>query len=240
MWNRALIVLLLVLNVGVAAWWATRVPPPAPAAPAAPIGVARLQLVGEPGAAPPVPSAAPASPIAPAAASVSTGSTGATPAPDATGAAASRCYRYGPFADAAAAAAARARLQPLVQRARASVEPTAAAGSGWRVVLPPLPSLVDAQATAQRLAQEGFDDFLIVREGSEANAIALGRYGREDAARRRAQSLVDAGFAARAEPLGQGAPGHWLDVEPGPAFDAARARAAAGAAVRDADCSALR
>lgn len=231
MWTRALIVLLLVLNVGVAAWWATRAPAPAPAAPAAPIGIARLRLVGEAGATPPV------APMASASATAPTAKPVAAPDPDPT-AVPPRCYRYGPFADAAAAAAARARLQPLVQRARAIVEP--APGRGWRVLVPPQPSLVDAQAMAQRLALEGFDDFLIVREGPEANAIALGRYGREDAARRRAQSLVDAGFAARAEPLGGADASHWLDVAAGPGFDDARARAAAGAGVRDVDCAGLR
>lgn len=237
MWIRALIVLLLVLNVGVAAWWATRAPaPPAPPADAT-LGVARLQLAGEPGAAP---RAAVPSPAAPA----STASTADAPAGAPTAIVAPEpapaCYRYGPFADAAAAAAARARLQPLAQRARVVEEAAAGSGSGWRVLVPPLGSLQDAQAMVQRLAQAGFDDFLIVRDGDEANAIALGRYGREDAARRRAQALVDAGFPARAEPLGATATSHWLDIAAGPAFDAARARAAAGVGVRDADCAGLR
>ena len=44
---RALIVLLVVLNLGAAAWWLTR-PMPEPVAPAdLPAGVARLQLVDE-------------------------------------------------------------------------------------------------------------------------------------------------------------------------------------------------
>jgi hypothetical protein len=44
---RALIVLLLVLNVGVAAWWIARPAPPPPAEEKLPMGVARLQIVGE-------------------------------------------------------------------------------------------------------------------------------------------------------------------------------------------------
>jgi len=47
MFARALIVLLLVLNVGVAAWWATRPEPPIPADRVQPVGVPRLQLVQE-------------------------------------------------------------------------------------------------------------------------------------------------------------------------------------------------
>lgn len=44
---RALIVLLTVLNLGVAAWWIARPEPPPPAEEKLPLGVARLQLVDE-------------------------------------------------------------------------------------------------------------------------------------------------------------------------------------------------
>jgi hypothetical protein len=65
-----------------------------------------------------------------------------------------------------------------------------------------------------------------VRDGSEANAIALGRYGSEDGARRRAAALVAAGFDARAEPIANGKATAWLDVAAGAGFDAAAAQAA--------------
>ena len=45
---RALIVLLIALNLGAAAWWIARPARPAPAQEALPPGVARLRLVGEP------------------------------------------------------------------------------------------------------------------------------------------------------------------------------------------------
>ncbi|MEH6420760.1 hypothetical protein [Pseudomonas sp. CGJS7] len=45
---RALIVLLIVLNLGVAAWWIARPAPPPPVEQAPPLGVARLKLVEEP------------------------------------------------------------------------------------------------------------------------------------------------------------------------------------------------
>ena len=44
---RALIVLLIVLNLGAAAWWISRPAAQAPALPEQPAGVARLQLLGE-------------------------------------------------------------------------------------------------------------------------------------------------------------------------------------------------
>ena len=94
------------------------------------------------------------------------------------------------------------------------------------MLLPAAASLADAQATAQRIGAAGFGDYFIVREGNEANSIALGRYRNEDSANRRAQSLVAAGFPARAEPLGDGRVSYWIDLVPGNVFDTARAQAA--------------
>ena len=55
---RALLVLLVMLNLGVALWWLLRPAPPTPPAQAQPAGVPRLQLLEERAAAP-VPPAAP-------------------------------------------------------------------------------------------------------------------------------------------------------------------------------------
>ncbi|MGH8082439.1 MAG: SPOR domain-containing protein, partial [Lysobacter sp.] len=44
---RALIVLLLALNIGVAAWWIARPAPAAPAEEKLPLGVTRLRLADE-------------------------------------------------------------------------------------------------------------------------------------------------------------------------------------------------
>lgn len=226
MFARALTVLLLVLNVGVASWWTLRSPPPPPV-PAQPRGSARLQLPGEApprlaGTPPPLPAAS-ASPRALLPAS----------------AGARQCFSIGPFATRSAAAAARARLQPMasriVTRAQAVLPPR-----GWRVVLPPLPSPQAAQAEARRLAAAGFSDFQVMGDGPEANAIALGRYRGQDSARRRADALVAAGFAARAEPLGAADATTWLDVVVAAQVDPAQAQAAAAAAQRRVlDCARL-
>ena len=221
---RALIVLLLVLNVGVATWWATRQPPPLPVH-VQPPGIARLQLLAE---APKRAAVRPAA-VMPA----------VTQETDPAAKAPAQCFSFGPFADAAAAATARARLQPMVERSAIHEQP-ATSGRGWRVQMPPLASLEAAQATAQRIAAAGFSDFLIVREGGEANAIALGRYGSEDGARRRAAALVAAGFDARAEPIGNANARTWLDVAAGAEFDAVAAQAAAAAPQRrPLDCAHL-
>lgn len=61
---RALIVLLIALNLGVAAWWIARPAPPAPPQETLPLGVARLQMVGEPRSAAKPRAATPATPTA--------------------------------------------------------------------------------------------------------------------------------------------------------------------------------
>ena len=110
---------------------------------------------------------------------------------------------------------------------------------GWRVYLPPAASLAEAQATTQRITGAGFSDFFIVREGAEANSIALGRYRSEESAKRRVDALVAAGFPARAETLGDGKVAYWLDVLPAAQFDITRAQAAVTVPSRKLDCARL-
>ena len=223
MFTRALIVLLLVLNVGVAAWWALRAASSAPVV-AQPESVTHLRLLREvpvqarPKPRPPVPATKPAT--------------------DDVAAAAAQCFSFGPYADAAVAAAARARLQPMVQRVASRTQPAPA--RGWRVVLPRLPTQDAAQAMAQRIAAAGFSDYLVLHEGADANSIALGRYGSQGAARDRVAALVAAGFPVRAEPLSDGAATTWVDVAAAAGFDAARAQAVASASRREPlDCARL-
>lgn len=185
---RALLVLLVVLNAGVAAWWALHEPPTPPAVSTLTADVPTLQLV--------TPQRAGAA---------------ALPAP-----ASLRCFRFGPFTDAAALAAARAAIAPEVAWT-ATAEQLTGAPRAWRVVLPQ-PDRATATATAERIGAAGFSDFLVLPDGAEdANTIALGRYHSESAARERVASLARAGFPARAEPVG-GHAVQWLDVAAAPAF----------------------
>lgn len=229
---RALIVLLSVLNLGVAAWWIAHDPPPPPAAPQLPPGVTRLQLVSEHAAARgPAPVASTASNEATPAAPPASVATVANAAP--------QCFSFGPFASGADAAA--TRLKPLVRSVHVRAQ-APAAPNGWRVYLPPLPSLEQAQAIATRIGAAGFSDLLVVREGAEANSIALGLYRSEEAAKKRADALNAAGFAAQAEAVGGPAVAPaWLDVVADAAFDPRRTQALIAAAqFRKADCPAQR
>lgn len=229
---RALIVLLAVMNLGVALWWALRPAPEPEPLPEPPAGASRLLLASEAD-----PQALEAAALAAQSTAVETGAGGADGAdetdaladadPDAedgsiaaaeqagspsesTAATELTCYRLGPWQQQAQVTAARATLQPRVQRIvqrEVPVDP-----SGWRVLLPPLASRDLAQATVARLEASGFNDHFIIGQGAETNAIALGRFTAEERARRHQAALGAAGFNVRVEPLGGGEPSLWLDV----------------------------
>ena len=215
---RALIVLLVVLNLGAAAWWLTRPAPMPEPEPALPAGVARLQLVDE---------------SAPAAA---TSATSAVAAP-----AIASCFSLGPYTSQAAAEQAQAATAGQLLQVRLREVPGTSA-SGYQVVIAPAASLEDAQATAARIGAAGFDDFLVVRQGDQANGIALGRYRSRDAAERRLAQMQEAGFAAQLQPVGRAGPGlWWLDAGVVEGVDAAAiARAASSGAPQPLECTALR
>ncbi|WP_298579629.1 SPOR domain-containing protein [uncultured Luteimonas sp.] len=247
---RALIVLLLILNLGVALWWSTR--PPAPTAPAVtlPAGAEPLRLLDEPAAAParaPAPQVAPspvpaiAPPPAPAPTSApAPAPTDQTTAAAPVDAAPATCRSFGPFQDAAGAAQAQARLAPLVQAlATRTVQPDA---RGWQVLLRAMPDRDAAAATVERLIAAGFRDHYLMPTAADGTVdIALGRFGSEPAARRHQQALAAAGFGAVAEPLGgPGAARYWIDVAPGAQAELADLQRASGATRSEpVDCAAL-
>ena len=238
---RALIVLLIVLNLGVAAWWISRPAAQPPALPEQPAGVLRLQLLAEsrttakaiPPA--PVPAAAPATPEAkpvpaPAVATVA-----------AVTAAVAQCFSIGPFANDAAATTAAARITAQATRVRPREVPGQRA-SGYNVLLPPLPDRESAQALAQRIGAAGFDDYLVVNGGEQANGIALGRYRSRDGAERRQAALKAAGFAAQVQVIGNEGPSQWwLDIAAAEGVAGSRLKdLAAASQSRPLDCAVLR
>lgn len=266
---RALIVVLITLNLGVFAWWMLQPATLPPAVVATATGVAQLRLpgetmVGQTDSSTPIPAAAPVAEAQTStvpAASATNGS--AAPKPEikpeqrtvpsvdtattpvaAAGAgtdAALRCASLGPFADAASAEAGHAKLGASV--ARAAVREVASKNSaGYRVILPPAADRAAAQANVQRIIAAGLNDYYMINDGPEANAIALGRYRNQDGAQRRLEALQAAGFAAKIVPVAEPpASQWWLDVAFDSKTSAARLRTQAGAAQqRTRDCAALR
>ena len=264
MLTRALIVVLVILNLGVALWWLLR-GEPASAPPPAPTGVAQLQLL--PGAhtgtpAPAAPAAAPAArqaaalqdvtpapPTPPAADAVAAvkavePARQVAPAETPAGAAAvapAQCLSLGPFADRAAALAAQASAGSSLRSARLREVPDAGA-TRYRVLLPAAASREDAQATVKRIVAAGLSDYYIIAQGEEANAIALGQYRNREGAERRIAAINAAGFSPKLVASGgDGSAQWWLDATLSAASDAAAARQRSGAAQqRSLDCARLR
>ena len=194
---RALLVLLLVMNLAVALWWATHAtPPPPPAVDAAPSGIPRLRLLSE----------------------------GATAA-SAPVVEAPRCHRFGPYSDPALLEAARERATAL-DAGVAIVTVPGPGADRWRVAAPP-PADGDSAALATRIVAAGFDDTVIVAEGPETGSIALGRFSTPEAAARRQVALQDAGFAAQVHPVGGDSTWLLLPLPAGEDASALRARLAA-------------
>jgi hypothetical protein len=233
---RALIVLLIVLNLGAAAWWISRPEPLPPALPAQPAGVPRLQLLSESG------KAAAAVPQAPAPTTLAAPIVAApAAAPVAEPATPAQCFSVGPFADEAAARSAAARLGSQVSRSNPREIPGKAA-QGYNVILPPQADREAAQALAQRIGAAGFDDYLVVNSGAQINGIALGRYRSREGAERRQSALRAAGFDAQLQPVGsEGAAQWWLDVAAAAGITASGLQSGAGAVQsRSLDCALLR
>lgn len=239
MFLRALIVLLVVLNVGVAAWWLLRddAPVARPVRAGAAPDLPRLQLVGE--AASPAEDSPGASRVsssgqAPAAGGEPEAATASEPANEPAG---MQCFTVGPFQDEAAATAAR---DALAGRASGSRMRTGqATGSGnWDVAIAPLADRAAAQAMAAKLQAAGFADHYVIAGGEGANGIALGRFSNEDTASRHVAALQAAGFPAALR-APDAVARHWLEVELAEGADPAALRGASGGArVEPRDCPA--
>lgn len=223
---RAAIVFLLVLNIGIAAWWLSGGnAAPGPAAAAVPANVPGLRLVSEIPAPKPVAAPSPAAEVPEATAQ----------APGETVAA--QCLRFGPFADGPARDTARSALS-AAGIATVPRDTAARSGRGWKVHVPSFASREEAKAMGERIKAAGISDWYVMNDGTDANSIALGRYGSEEAARRREAELKAKGFPAQAEPLGDTTAQAWLDARL-PA-NANRAALAAIAPSKPVDCASLR
>ena len=231
---RATLVILFMLNLGAAAWWVLRPSVvDAGAAQATAAGAPGLRLVNEPQvAAMPIP--AQSQPVAPA---PTTSPVAAVPPAESATSTATVCLRFGPFADATARDAARNALSAAGVSAVTRDSPARSA-RGWKVAMPPLASREDAVAMAERIKAAGISDLYVMNEGADANSIALGRFGSEDAARRREAEVRGKGFTAQATPLGDTPSQAWLDARLPSAISPASLAAVAPS--RGIDCATLR
>ena len=189
---RALILLLLCMNLGVGVWWATHHEPPPAVLPATDVGVASLTLLGEsePG------------PVADAAELT----TAAEPL-DPTAA----CLSLGPFSTQAALRRAMNTLMAHVERIQFREVP-AVALRGYRVFLPAAGSRAQALETARALSAQGISDYYVVTAGDQQNTVSLGIFRELENATQRHDAVAALGYnptiEARTEQVAQ----WWIDL----------------------------
>jgi hypothetical protein len=103
------------------------------------------------------------------------------------------CARLGPF-DPEAADALLESL-PANLRLLSDVSEEQERVIGHYVMIPPLPTRAAGNQKLKELADAGFEDTWLFRDGANRNAISLGLFSREEGARRHAESLAQKGFA---------------------------------------------
>ncbi|TBV74418.1 SPOR domain-containing protein [Pseudoxanthomonas winnipegensis] len=258
---RALILLLVVLNLGVAAWWLMAPSSPAPVPTAQVDGLPLLetptpqqlaqarratasrpaveaspspQLVeAKPSTAVPATPAPQAKPVAPPKpAPVAAPAPAPAPEPPPKPAPLA-CTALGPFDSEAEARAAQGRLKPAPASARLRSQNQPARAYS---VMAPFADRAAAEDMARRITAAGFDDLMVISNGP-SSGVALGRYSTREAAQRRQRDLEAAGFDARMEAVGPEGPVQWwLDVRASAPATALQGQAGAARAVAQ-DCA---
>lgn len=214
---RALFILLLAMNIGVALWWGLR-PEAEPRrfSPTEP-AVAALELLSEVEgrgsvaemAEAPVPN---------------------DPGPDAV------CQRIGPFLTQADLRRALGALTPVVNRIQFR-ETRSLALRGYWVYLPAQSTRDAALSTARELAAGGLRDYYVVTAGDRENTISLGLFRDINNARQRQADVQAMGFSPEMGERTEEVPQYWIDLAAGPDFDwRARLGGYAGVGARSIDC----
>lgn len=201
---RALFLLLLLVNLGIFAWYHWYVQPEEGGVVAAqPLKGEPLKLVSEltPAERKTLASAA----AAPAAATVS------APAPaSASAVAALACASYGPFTGSAVSQAADRLKQFGLTTEQHSVP--GKAKLGYWVYLPPFGSKREADAAADMLRRRGVKDIYVVTDEANRNAISLGVFTQHQGAVERQKEMRKLGFRAVLAERFRDEPRYWLDV----------------------------
>ncbi len=210
---RALFLLLLLVNLGVFAWYRWYVQPgDAGTVPAAPLKGEPLKLVTEltPAEKKALASAPPAPAPAPAPATVSPPVSAPGLSTVSVPAGALACATYGPFTGSAVIQAAD-RLKQLGLASQQHSVPGKAKLGYW-VYLPPFSSRKEADAAANLLRKRGVTDIYVVPDEANRNAISLGVFSQHDGAVERVKEMKKIGFKPVLAERFRDEPRYWLDA----------------------------
>jgi hypothetical protein len=200
MFPRAIVLLLVVMNLGAFAWWTLHAGERPTPVPTTQSGVAPLVLLSE---------------------SESAHQRGSSDELDAApdpNSATPHCQSIGPLATPADLRRAMNTLTPLVGR----IQYRQAHGSelhGYRVFVPALESRDAALEAARKLAAKDIKDYYVVTSGAQENTISLGLFRDLVNAEKRRDEVRALGFDARLEPRLDDAQQYWIDVAVARDFD---------------------
>jgi hypothetical protein len=197
---RALVLLLVVMNLGAFAWWALHANARPVPIPTTTKGVAPLVLLSE------------------AEHAHQRGSSDELDAAPDPNSATPRCLSIGPLATPADLRRAMDTLTPLVGR----IQYRQARGSemhGYRVYIPALASRDAALEAGRKLAAKNIKDYYVVTTGAQENTISLGLFRDLVNAEARRDAVRAVGFDARLEPRLDDAQQYWIDVAVARDFD---------------------
>ncbi len=222
MFARALIALLLVLNLTVALWLVLR--PTQQPEPLPPLRgeAASLVLLSEEPQLPENAMAAAAEPDGPPTPSL---------APEQL-----VCLEIGPFLTQADLRRALNRLTPDAERIQFR-ETRALARRGFQVYLPAQASRAVALTTARELAAKGVRDYYVVTAGERENTISLGLFQSQENARKRHAEVRALGFDALLQTRTDEIPSYWIDLAGASTLDwQARVANYSGVTANTVDC----
>lgn len=124
---------------------------------------------------------------------------------------AERCLSIGPFDTQADTRAAVDALTPHVSRVQYRQTQTTQS-SGWWVYLPAFPTRDGAIQAARTLSSKGVHDYYVVTAGDRQNTVSLGLFHDPDNARRRRDQVAALGFHPQMAERTETLPQYWVDV----------------------------
>jgi hypothetical protein len=201
---RAFLLSLLLMNLGVAAWWALRTPPSDPLPPRTDAAVPGMRLLSEVEA-------------DTAGSLVDNEERDGAPEP-VGGSDDQRCLQVGPFLTQADLRRAMGALTPSVNRIQYRESRVLAKRGHW-VYLPAQGTREAALKSARELSARGLRDYYVVTAGDQENTISLGLFRDLANAEQRRDEVIALGFTPELRERNEEVPNYWIEIAVAPDFD---------------------